>query len=91
MDTVNPDPQNISDDDLTLQNYQDDLDTSSHIHDPIMDEETDDPTEELGVDKKEFKNELDKYDNDEAGHDDDDRREFIEDLDEDGDEATGDK
>ena len=91
MDSVNPDPQNISDDDLTLQNYQDDLDTSSKTHDPVIDEETDDPTEELGVDKEEFKNELDKYDNDEAGHDDDDRREFIEDLDEDGDEATGDK
>lgn len=91
MDSVNPDPQNIPDDDLTLQNYQDDLDTSSQIHDPIIDEETDDPTEELGVDKTEFKKELDKYDNDEAGHGDDDMREHIEDLDEDGDEVTGDK
>ena len=81
MDSVNPDPKNIPDDDLQLQNYQDDLDTSSHIHDPVMDEETDDPTKELGVDHKEFKKELDKYDFDEAGHGDDDMREAIEDQD----------
>lgn len=83
MDPVNPDPSNIPDDDLTLQNYQDDLDTNSSIKDPIMDEETDDPTEDLGVDPKEFKNELDKYDSDDSDQDDDDRREQIEDLDED--------
>ncbi len=79
MDSVNPDPKNIPDDDLQLQNYQDDLDTSGT--DVITDEETDDPTEELGVDKKEFKKELDKYDFDEAGHGDDDMREAIEDAD----------
>jgi hypothetical protein len=81
MDSTNPDPKNIPDDDLTLQNYQDDLDTSASVTDPIMDEETDDPTEELGVDPKEFKDELDKYDFDEAGHGDDDMREEIEDQD----------
>jgi len=81
VDSVNPDPANIPDDDLQLQNYQDDLDTGSTIKDPIMDEESDDPTEELGVDPKEFKNELDKYDFDKDGHGDDDRREQIEDLD----------
>lgn len=84
MDSTNPDPKNIPDDDLTLQNYQDDLDTDNEIRDPIIDEETDDPTEELGVDPKEFKAELDKYDFDEAGHGDDDMREAIEDLDDDG-------
>ena len=88
MDNVNPDPKNIPDDDLQLQNYQDDLDVSSSIHDPIMDEETDDPTEELGVDKTEFKKELDKYDFDEAGHGDDDMREAIEDLDDLNEEDT---
>jgi hypothetical protein len=82
MDSVNPDPQNIDDDDLTLQNYQDDLDTSGNINDPIMDEESDDPTEGFGVDPKEFKEELDKYDFDDVGHGDDDRREDIEDRDE---------
>ena len=84
MDSTNPDPKNIPNDDLTLQNYQDDLDTGSSIRDPIMDEETDDPTEELGISPKEFKKELDKYDFDEAGHGDDDMREEIEDADEDG-------
>jgi len=78
MDNVNPDPSNIPDDDLQLQNYQDDLDTSSSIKDPIMDEESDDPTKELGVKPSEFAKELNKYDFDEAGHGDDDMREEIE-------------
>ena len=81
MDTTNPDPNNIPNDDLTLQNYQDDLDTSSSISDPVMDEETDDPTEELGVDPKEFKKELDQYDVDDGDDENDDRREQLEDLD----------
>jgi len=86
MDPVNPDPANIPDDDLVLQNYQDDLSTDSNIKDPIMDEESDDPTEELGVNPKEFKDELDKYDFGNGAHKGDsadDRREQIEDLDED--------
>lgn len=83
MDSINPDPKNIPDKDLRLQNYQDDLDTSSHIHDPVMSEVNDDPTEELGVDKKEFKKELDKYaidepEDEENTEDDEDRREDIE-------------
>lgn len=82
MDSTNPDPKNIPDDDLILQNYQDDLDTSNSITDPIMDEESDDPTQELGIPQKEFKKELDKYALDEAGYEDDDRREAIEDADE---------
>jgi len=85
MDSTNPDPKNIPNDDLQLQNYQDDLDTSSSISDPIMDEGSDDPTEILGVNPKEFKNELDKYDFDKANDGDDDRREQLEDLDQ-GDE-----
>lgn len=88
MDTVNPDPKNIPDDELTLQNYQDDLDTNSSISDPVIDEETDDPTKELGVDPEEFKKELDKYDFDEAGHGDDDMREAIEDADDLNEEDT---
>jgi hypothetical protein len=92
MDSTNPDPANIPDDDLGLQNYQDDLDTSSHIHDPLMDDDTDDPTEELGVNRKDFKNELDKYDfgdeDDENYYEREDRREQLEDYDEDvGDES----
>lgn len=87
MDSVNPDPKNIPDDELQLQNYQDDLDTSSRFHDPLLDEETDDPTELLGVDRKEFKNELDQYAFEESGvEENEDRRETIEDLDQDTDD-----
>lgn len=88
MDSINPDPVNIPDDDLQLQGYQDDLDTNSSITDPIIHELTDDPTEELGVDPKEFKKELDHYafenshDEDEG---EDDRREDIESRDMDSD------
>lgn len=99
MDSVNPDPSNIPNDDLQLQNYQDDLDTSSRIHDPIMDEESDDPTEELGVDKREYKRELDKYAVDEPDRGDidedenyegeyDDRLNEIQDLDDQNEEDT---
>ena len=88
MDSVNPDPQNIPDDDLRLQNYQDDLDTSGSIADPVMDESSDDPTKELGIDAKEFKKELDTYDVDDSVKGDDDRREAIEDLDMDDGDAT---
>lgn len=68
--------------------YQDDLDTDESKVDPIMDEETDDPTEELGVPPEEFKRELDSYDVDDglAAHD--DRREAIEDRDEADDNAA---
>jgi hypothetical protein len=78
MDSINPDPANIPDEDLQLQNYQEDLDTSSSVSDRITHEMTDDPTKELGVDANQFKRELDKYDFDEAGHGDDDMREEIE-------------
>jgi hypothetical protein len=77
MDSVNPDPANIPDDDLQLQNYQDALDTSSSITDPVMTEDGD-ITKELGVKPSEFAKELNKYDFDEAGHGDDDMREEIE-------------
>jgi hypothetical protein len=69
----------VNDDDLQLQNYQDDLDTSSKKTDHIMDEASDDPTKDLRVDPKEFKKELDQIAFDEAGHGaEDDRREDIE-------------
>lgn len=88
MDATNPDPANIPDDDLQLQNYQDDLDTSGRITDPIMDEESDDPTEELGVDPVEFKKELDKYAFDDTLRGEDDRREDIEGRDGDVDDTS---
>jgi hypothetical protein len=88
-DMTNPANQSsTSDDDITLHYYQDDLDTANSMKDPIMDEESDDPTKELGVDPKEFKKELDKYDVDDANSDDDDRREDIEALDMDDGDTT---
>jgi len=85
MDTVNPDPAHIPDEDLQLQGYQDDLDTGSSISDPITHELTDDPTEELGIDPKEFKKELDHYDFENGDESEDDRREDIESRDMDSD------
>ena len=79
---------NIPDDDIKLHYYQDDLDTDNSMKDPIMDEGSDDPTKELGVDPREFKKELDKYDVDDADSDDDDRREDIEALDMDDGDTT---
>jgi hypothetical protein len=74
---------NMSDDDIKLQNYQDDLDTGFDDVDPITNEETDDPTEELGVPPEEFRDELDKEDFGDGGIGDDDVRETIEDADKD--------
>ncbi len=54
----------MRDDDIKLQNYQDDLDTEFDDADPLLDEGIDDPTEELGVPPEEFKDELDKLDED---------------------------
>jgi len=88
MDSVNPDPKNIPDDDLQLQNYQDDLDANNAVVDPVMNEREDDPTKVLGVDPKEFKRELDSYDVDDTKTGDDDRREAIEDLDMDDGDTT---
>jgi hypothetical protein len=88
MNTNYQAPSDTSSDDLTLHTYQDDLNTNDALTDPIIDEETDDPTEELGIDPAEFKAELDKYDFDEAGHGDDDMREAIEDADDLNEEDT---
>lgn len=72
-------------DDIQLHMPQDDLDADDAAVDPVIIEENDDPTEVLGVSPTEFKNELDKYDIDEAGHGDDDMLNEIEDRDEDDD------
>lgn len=89
MDNINPDPAHIPDDELQLRGYQDDLDTGSSITDAAMHDLTDDPTEVLGVDPREFKKELDRYDfensNDGSTSEDDDRREDIESRDMDAD------
>jgi len=84
------------DDDYQPQSYQDDLNTDDNAADPLMREETDDPTEDFGVPAGEFGDELDKEEDDdpeadELGNDQDihdDESSRIEDLDdEDGDDT----
>lgn len=82
------------DDDIQLQSYQDDLTTDDNATDPVMEEEGEDPSEELGVPPEELKAELDKNEIDglpeDALDEDDQEREdreaYLEDLDEDIDE-----
>ena len=77
------------DDDYQPQSYQDDLATDDNATDPVMDEEGENPADELGVPEEELGAELDKLnvdgDNEDILDDEtaDDEREFIEDLDED--------
>lgn len=63
--------------DFTLHNYQDDLDTDPNQIDPVISEQTDDPTREFGIPAAEMKDELDKLDP-ESGED---ARESVEDID----------
>jgi hypothetical protein len=86
------------DDNIQLQSYQDDLNTDDNAVDPLMAEETDDPTEALGIPPLEFKEELDKLEVDTVSEDEldlvdadlrDDQEAFIEDEDEDPDEYPG--
>lgn len=67
--------------------YQDDLDYKDSDTDPITEELTDNPAEVFGIPEAEFKQELDKYAGD-GEPEDDDMREAIEDMDEDGDDPT---
>ena len=60
------------DDDYQPQSYQDDLSTDDSATDPIMSEENDDPTEELGILPEELEAELLKELDDEDELDDDD-------------------
>lgn len=69
-----------NDDTFQIHSYQDDLDTDDSKRDPIMDEETDDPTELLQIPPEDFRDELDKRAIDEV--DNEDTRETIEDDDE---------
>ena len=77
------------DDDYQPQSYQDDLATDDNTTDPVMDEEGENPADELGIPEGELADELDKLnvDGEDRGLLDedisDDERELIEDLDED--------
>jgi hypothetical protein len=68
-------------DDITIHTPQDDLTTDDNARDYITEELTDDPTEELGVNPNEFRDELNKYVDDGNDLDNEDRREDIEDID----------
>jgi hypothetical protein len=77
----------MPDDDYQPQSYQDDLTTDDNATDPIMQEEGEDPTTELGVDPDAFGEELNKEyaDGEEPDDEDvdvhDDERENVEDID----------
>lgn len=77
----NPDPQQ-------KPPYQDDLDYRDSDTDPIINEENDNPAEQLGIPEEEFRDELNKYDVSDIGEEDDDMRETIEDRGEDDDNAA---
>lgn len=73
------------DEEFASRPYEDELDTDDEINDPVMAEQTDDPTRELGVPPEELKREFDKMDPETAGgepEDDEDMREAMEDNDE---------
>lgn len=75
------------DDDYQPQSYQDDLATDDNSTDPLMEELSEDPADELGVPPEELRAELEKeFDDEDEPFDDnidihDDERENIEDLD----------
>lgn len=55
-------------DDYQLQGYQDDLTTDENATDPLMEEENDDPTKELGIPADEFRDELDKEEDEDENY-----------------------
>ena len=70
------------DDDITLQGYQDDLDTSGP--DPFANSNGDDPAKELGIPSQRLREELNRYDEETPSDDQegepDDMREQMESL-----------
>lgn len=71
-----------NEEDFELHSYQDDLDTDDNATDPLMSEQGDDISRELGVPSDELADELDKQENDE------DRSSMIEDFDDDLDDEN---
>lgn len=68
--------------------YQDDLDYTDEDTDPIIEEETDNPADDLGIPEDEYRDELNKYADDGTEVIDDDMREALEDRDEQDDNAA---
>lgn len=73
----------MADDDLSLKNYQDDLDTDKP--DEFANEHGSSPAEELGMSEATLKEELEKLDIEDQRGNHEDMRETIEDRDEDDD------
>lgn len=74
----------MPDDDYQPQSYQDDLTTDDNAVDPLMQEETENPAETIGIPQEAFTkgiNELDFGDHNESD-DNDDWREAVEDQEE---------
>lgn len=68
---------------MSNDTYQEDIDANETQIDPVTDELTENPADELRIPEDELKNELDKSADDGLGRGDDDMREAIEDADED--------
>ncbi|HYG83622.1 MAG TPA: hypothetical protein VD907_01975 [Verrucomicrobiae bacterium] len=73
----------MNDDDLQLKGYQDDLDADLSKKDEITHELTDNLADRAGIPESEIAHEFKKMNLDEAGHGNEDMREYIEDADED--------
>jgi len=82
MDDTNQTPTSAQNDDYQVRMYQDEVDTDADNTDPVIPEETDDPTQVLGVPPDELSDELDKED---MSDDHEDMREYIEDQGDDDD------
>lgn len=68
--------------------YQDDLNYKDSDIDPIINEDTESPADELQIPEDEYKDELNKFIDTDTGTGDDDMRETIEDRDEDDDNSA---
>lgn len=91
LDSIDSVSDTMADDQSTSNDekmYQADFDYQDDDRDLIIDEETDNPADELGIPEAEFRDELDKYASGDSGEGDDDMREDIEDHDEDDDNAA---
>jgi hypothetical protein len=73
----------MNDEDIKLSQYQDDLDTDPNKRDKITEEQGDNLADRAGIPQHELAHELKHLRFDESGHgSDDDRREDLEDRDE---------
>lgn len=82
LDDPNTSSDRETDNSEQPRTYQDDLDYEDTATDPIAEELTDSPAEELGIPEDEYRDELNKYADDGTEVIDDDMREDLEDREE---------